>query len=86
MNNKRIILMLVCIFMLSSLVTHAETKKLREIGRYKFANVNDTMSQEDMKAALESKAADLKFGFETAGYSDLYAGLGVARDRACRHL
>jgi hypothetical protein len=59
--------------MLSSLVTHAQTKKLREIGRYKFANVNDTMSQEDMKAALESKAVDLKFGFETAGYSDLYA-------------
>ncbi len=62
-----------CIFILSSLSTHAETKKLREIGRYKFVNVEDTMSQEDLKAALENKTDDLKFGFETAGYGDLYA-------------
>ncbi len=73
MKNKRLILTLVCIFILSSLITHAETKKLREIGRYKFANVNDTMPQEAMKAVLESHAADLKSGFEAAGYGDLYA-------------
>jgi len=73
MNHKRLTLIFISIFILSLLSTHAETKKLREIGRYRFVNVNVTMSPDEMKAALESKAGDLESGFVAAGYGDVYS-------------
>jgi len=73
MNHKRLTLIFISIFLLSLLSTHAETQKLRQIGRYKFVDVNVTMSPDEMKAALESKAGDLESGFAAAGYGDVYA-------------
>jgi hypothetical protein len=72
MNNKKLALIIVSVFILSLFSMHAETKKLREVGRYRFVDVNASTPLEDLKAALESRADDLKTGFEAAGYGDVY--------------
>jgi hypothetical protein len=56
-----------------SISSWAETKKLTTMGRYTFARVRGNVpSQDVMKMLVTRYAADLKYGFEQAGYPDLY--------------
>ncbi len=73
MKNKTLIFLFIGVFILCSLLTLAETKKLREIGRYKFADIEDVVpSAEAMKLLVDKYAADIQSGFNMAGYGDQY--------------
>jgi hypothetical protein len=73
MKNKKLIFFCISILILFSLSVSAETKKLRQVGRYKLMNVNETMPTEEvMKAIVERYSEDIKSGFDLAGNSDLY--------------
>ena len=73
MKNKTFIFLFIGVFILSSLLTFAETKKLREIGRYKFANIEDVVPPADaMKLLVNKYADDIQSGFNMAGYGELY--------------
>lgn len=73
MKNKTFIFLFIGVFILCSLLTLAETKKLREIGRYKFANIEDVVPPADaMKLLVDKYADDIQSGFNMAGYGDLY--------------
>ena len=73
MKNKKIFLVLL-IFGLIALTmnTYAEVTKLKSIGRYTFARVKGNIpTQEVMKTVADRYAADIKLGFDMAGYGDL---------------
>jgi hypothetical protein len=74
MKNKTLIFLFIGVFIVCSLVTLAETKKLREIGRYKFANIEEVVPPADaMKLLVDKYADDILSGFNMAGYGELYA-------------
>lgn len=73
MKNKTLIFLIIGMFILCSFGTFAETKKLREIGRYKFANIEDVVPPADaMKILVDKYADDIRSGFNMAGYGNLY--------------
>ncbi len=73
MKNKKLIFFVIGILILFSLNTLAETKKLRQVGRYKLMDINERMPTEEvMKAIVERYSEDIKSGFDLAGNSDLY--------------
>jgi len=73
MKNKKIIFFVIGIFVLFSLINFAQTKKLRQIGRYKFASINDDLPKEEvMKILLDRYREDIKYGFDLSGYGDLF--------------
>jgi hypothetical protein len=72
MNNKKLVFFIIGVFVLFSLGSYAETKKLRDIGRYKLVNVkNDMPTEEIMQGLLDKFTGDIHNGFNLAGYSDL---------------
>jgi hypothetical protein len=72
MNNKKLVFFIIGVFVLFSLGSYAETKKLRDIGRYKLVNVkNDMPTEEIMQSLLDKFTGDIHNGFNLAGYSDL---------------
>jgi hypothetical protein len=73
MRNKKIVFFVIGILILFSLGTFAETKKLEQIGRYTLVRIKGQVpTQEVMKTLLEKYAADIKYGFDLAGYGDLF--------------
>jgi len=73
MKNKKLDFLIIGILILFSLNTFAETKKLKQIGRYKFVNLKDDISAEEvMKTIVERYTEDIKYGLDIAGHSDLY--------------
>jgi hypothetical protein len=73
MKNKTFIILFIGVFIVCSLGTFAETKKLKEIGRYKFADIEDVVDPaEAMKLLVDKYADDIQSGFNMAGYGDLY--------------
>ena len=70
-NKKWAFFIFIGILTLLSLNTFAETKKLREVGRFKFVDTNVPVDQW-MKAIAERYAEDVKIGFTLAGYPDAY--------------
>jgi hypothetical protein len=61
------------IMILFTLNTLAETKRLEQIGRYTLVRIKgDVPTDEVMKTLLEKYAGDIKYGFDLAGYGDLY--------------
>lgn len=73
MKNKRMIFFFVGIFVLFSLSTFAETKQLKEIGRYTLVRIKgEVPTQEVMKTLLDKYTGDIKYGFDLAGYGDLF--------------
>jgi hypothetical protein len=74
MKNKKWHLILIGLVILTSLNIFGETKKLRDIGRYRFIPVKpDTPAPEMMKLLLEKYAGDIQSGFEVAGSPELYS-------------
>lgn len=73
MKNKRIAFLAVGILILFSLSTFAETKKLEEIGRYTLVRIKGQVpTQEVMKILIDKYAGDIKYGFDLAGYGELF--------------
>ena len=73
MRNKKIILFAICIIILSSVSSFAATTKLRQIGRYTFVRIKGQVpTSEVMRTLLERYTGDVKYGFDKAGYGDLY--------------
>jgi hypothetical protein len=71
-NKKRAFFIFIGILILFSWNTFAETKKLREVGRFKFIDTNMPVEQW-MKTIAEKYAEDVKIGFALAGYGDAYS-------------
>ena len=73
MKYKKWYLVLIGLMILTSLSIFAQTKKLRDIGRYRFLPIKaGTPAPEMMKVIVEKYADDIKRGFELAGYPGLY--------------
>jgi hypothetical protein len=73
MKNKKWYLVLIGLMILTSLSIFAQTKKLRDIGRYRFIPIKaGTPAPEMMKVIAEKYADDIKRGFDLAGYPSLY--------------
>lgn len=74
MKNKTWIFFFIGIFILFSLSAFAETKKLRQIGRYKLVDIKGDIPHEElMKIIVERYQGDIKYGFDLAGSGDLFA-------------
>ena len=73
MKNRRFVFVVVGLLIVFSLSAWAETKKITEMGHYTFARVKGKVPTQDVMKMLVTKyATDLKYGFEQAGYPDLY--------------
>jgi len=73
MKSKKLIFFIIGILILFSLSNFAETKKLRQVGRYKLMNIREGLSNEElMKTIVERYTEDIKYGFDLAGQSDLF--------------
>lgn len=72
MNNKKCVFFIIGVFVLFCMGAQAETKKLREIGRYKLVNIQKDMTTEEIfQTLLDKFSADIQNGFNLAGYSNL---------------
>lgn len=73
MRNRKLVFFVASLLVLFSLVTFAETKKLKSIGRYTLVRIRgDVPTQEVMKRLIDIYAGDIKYGFELAGFGELY--------------
>ncbi|HEX9903172.1 MAG TPA: hypothetical protein VGB72_09960 [Acidobacteriota bacterium] len=73
MRHKKLMCVVLAVLFLSSLSALAETKKITTMGSYTFARIRGNVPTEKvMKTLVEKYAADIKAGFEMAGYGDLY--------------
>jgi hypothetical protein len=74
MRRKGIVPILVVIALVAFAVSsYAEVTKLKTIGRFTFARVKGNIpTAEVMKTVCDLYAADIKMGFDMAGYGDLY--------------
>ncbi len=73
MKNKKFVFVAIGILVLLTINSYAETKKLKEIGRFTLVRIKgEVPTSEVMKILLEKYAGDIKYGFDIAGYGDLY--------------
>jgi hypothetical protein len=73
MKSKKVAVFLIFLLLLFALSTLAETKKLTKIGEYTFARIKGKIpTQEVMKMLVDRYAGDIKYGFDQAGYGNLY--------------
>jgi len=73
MRNRKLIFFIIGVFILFSLSIFAETKKLRQVGRYKLVNIKEGIpAKELMKTMVERYTEDIRYGFDLAGHSDLF--------------
>ncbi|MFC2169449.1 hypothetical protein ACFLRM_02635 [Acidobacteriota bacterium] len=73
MKSKKFVFFVIGIIILCSLDSFAETKKLEQIGRYTLVRIKGQIPTEEvMKAVLDNYAGDIKYGFDLAGYGNLY--------------
>jgi hypothetical protein len=73
MKSKKWRFVLIGLVILTSLSLFGQTKKLRDIGRYKFIPIKaGTSATEIMKVIAEEYAGDIQRGFDLAGYPNLY--------------
>lgn len=73
MKNKKWTILIVGLLVLCVASSNAETKKLKEIGRYTLCRFKgEVPTSEVMQTLIEMYAGDIKYGFDLAGYGDLY--------------
>ena len=73
MKDKKWYLLVVGLIILTSLNIFGQTKKLRDVGRYRFIPIKaETPASEVMKSMLEKYAGDIERGFDLAGAPGLY--------------
>ena len=74
MKNRKWYLVLIGLMILTTLSIFGQTKKLRDIGRYRFIPIKaGTPVPEMMTIIAEKYAGDIQRGLELAGYPNLYA-------------
>jgi hypothetical protein len=73
MKSKTIIVILIGVLFIFTLISFAETTKLKQIGRYTLVRIKgEVPTAEVMKILVEKYAGDIKYGFDLAGYGDVY--------------
>lgn len=73
MKKRGMTYFLIGSLLLLSNISLAQTKKLTSIGRYTFVRIRGVVpTQEVMKRLVDLYAGDIKYGFDLAGYGDLY--------------
>ncbi len=73
MKNKKLLFIAASVLILFTLMTFAETTKLKQIGRYTFVRIKgEVPTSEVMKTLIDKYTGDIKYGFTLAGYEDLY--------------
>lgn len=73
MKNKSFVFIAVVCMLVFSLDSFGQTKQLKDIGRYTLVRIKgEVPTSEVMRTLLERYAGDIKYGFDTAGYGDLY--------------
>ncbi len=73
MKNRKVLAFIVLFIAIFALSSYAETKKLRSIGQYTLVRIRGNVpTQEVMKMLVDRYSADIKYGFDLAGASDLY--------------
>lgn len=76
MRSKKIVFFMIGIFILFSLSSYAETeetKKLKRIGVYTLVQIKGEIpAPEVMKTIIDKYTGDIKYGFDLAGYGELY--------------
>ncbi len=74
MKHNTRIFVLIGLMVLIAVQVSGETKKLRDVGRYRFLPLQAGQpAPEMMKAVADKYADDIRLGFETAGAPELYA-------------
>jgi hypothetical protein len=72
MNNKKCVFLIIGVFILFCMGAQAETKKLKDIGRYKLVNIKEDMPPgEIFQTLLDRYTPDIQNGFDIAGYGNL---------------
>jgi len=73
MRSKKIVFFMIGIFILFSLSSYAETKKLKRIGAHTLVRIKGEIPVEEvMKTIIDKYTGDIKYGFDSAGYGELY--------------
>jgi len=73
MRNKKWMILVVSVLVLFTVSSFAQTKKLEQIGLYTLVRIKgDVPTSEVMKILVDRYAGDIKYGFDLAGYGDLY--------------
>ncbi|UCC41164.1 MAG: hypothetical protein JSV96_06995 [Candidatus Aminicenantes bacterium] len=73
MKGKKIVFILIGALILFSLSSFAETKKLKRIGLYTLVRIKgEVPTAEVMKILLDKYTGDIKYGFDLAGYGELF--------------
>ncbi|MCX7974876.1 MAG: PKD domain-containing protein [Candidatus Aminicenantes bacterium] len=73
MKRKVIFCFVIMGLLLVANISFAQTKKLTSIGRYTFVRIRGVVpTQEVMKRLVELYAGDIKYGFDLAGFGELY--------------
>jgi hypothetical protein len=72
-NKKIVVFMLIALMLVFSVEAFAQAKKITDLGQYTFARVRGKIpTPEVMKLLVDRYSADIKIGFEQAGYGHLY--------------
>jgi hypothetical protein len=72
-SKKVLMLVAILMFFLIAVQASAEVKKLTSVGLYTFARVRGQIpTAEVMKMLADRYAGDIKYGFDQAGYGDIY--------------
>jgi len=72
MRSNKVVVTAVALILLS-LNGFAETKKLKEIGKYTLVRIKgEVPTEEVMKILVDRYVGDIKYGFDLAGYGDLF--------------
>jgi hypothetical protein len=73
MKSKKILVLAIGMLVLLTAFSLAETTKLKEIGRYTLVRIKgEVPTSEVMKMLVDRYSADIKYGFDLAGYGDLF--------------
>jgi len=73
MKNKLFMVLVIGVLVIFTVSTYAETTKLKQIGRYTLVRIKgEVPTAEVMKILVDKYAGDIKYGFDTAGYGDVY--------------
>jgi hypothetical protein len=73
MKNKRVIFVVIGVLIIFAISSYAETKKIKELGHYTLVRIKGQVPSSDvMKVLVDKYAGDIKYGFDKAGYSDLF--------------
>ncbi len=73
MKVKGISAFLVILLVIFLITSYAETKKLKEVGRYTLVRIKGEIPTEQvMKTVLDRYTGDIKYGFDLVGYGDLF--------------